>query len=70
MSCLASNQPLQTFGLKIVWADIDPLTGTLDPDSVRQKITDKTRLIFHNHFCGYVGYVDEINMIGWNMEFP
>ena len=70
MSCLASNQPLQTFGLKIVWADIVPLTGTLNPDSVRQKITDKTRLIFHNHFCGYVGYVDEINMIGREYGIP
>ena len=70
MSCLASNQPLQTFGLKIVWADIDPLTGTLDPESVRQKITDKTRLIFHNHFCGYVGYVDEVNMIGMEHGIP
>lgn len=64
MSCLASNQPLATFGLKIVWADIDPKTGTLSPDSVKEKITSKTKLIFHNHFCGYIGYVDEINSIG------
>jgi len=64
MSCLASNQPLVTFGLKIVWGDIDPVTGTLDPDYVKNKITSKTKLIFHNHFCGYIGYIDEINAIG------
>jgi dTDP-4-amino-4,6-dideoxygalactose transaminase len=64
MSCLASNQPLVAFGLKIVWGDIDPLTGTLDPEHVRNKITSKTKLIYHNHFCGYTGYVDEINAIG------
>lgn len=63
MSCLASNMPLVTFGLKVVWADVDPKTGTLSPNSVRQKITSKTKLIFHNHFCGYIGYVDEINAI-------
>lgn len=70
MSCLASNMPLLTFGLKVVWADIDPTMGTLSPDSVREKITSKTRLIFHNHFCGYVGYVDEINAIGKEFGIP
>lgn len=70
MSCLASNQPLVTYGLKIVWADIDPITGTLSPESVRQKITSATKLIFHNHFCGYVGYVDEINAIGRELGIP
>lgn len=64
MACLASTQPYATAGLKIVWADIDPHTGTLAPDSVKSKITKKTRGIIHNHFCGYPGYIDEINEIG------
>lgn len=51
-------------------ADIDPKTGTLSPDSVKEKITSKTKLIFHNHFCGYVGYVDEINSIGKQFGIP
>lgn len=68
MSCLASNQPFATQGAKVVWADIDPSTGTLDPDSVRSKISSKTKAIFHNHYCGYVGYVDEINAIGKEKE--
>ena len=70
MSCLASNQPLNTFGLKVKWADIDPKTGTLSPDSVRKAITPNTKLIFHNHFCGYIGYVDEINAIGREFGIP
>jgi dTDP-4-amino-4,6-dideoxygalactose transaminase len=70
MSCLASNQPLITFGLKIVWADIDPLRGTLDPKSVKAKINSNTKLIFHNHFCGFMGYVDEINDIGQKYGIP
>lgn len=70
MSCLASNMPLITFGLKVVWADVDPATGTLSPESVRVKITSKTKLIFHNHFCGYIGYVDEINGIGKEYGIP
>lgn len=70
MSCLASNQPLNTFGLKVKWVDIDPKTGTLDPDRVCKSITSNTKLIFHNHFCGYIGYVDEINAIGKEFGIP
>jgi len=70
MSCLASNQPFATQGLKVVWADIDPTTGTLDPASVKEKITPGTKAIFHNHHCGYVGYVDEINIIGRQFGIP
>lgn len=64
MACLASTQPYATAGLKIIWADIDPHMGTLDPDSVKEKITKRTRGIIHNHFCGYPGYIDEINRLG------
>lgn len=64
MSCLASNQPFATQGLKVIWADIDPKTGTLDPANVRSKISPLTKAIFHNHYCGYPGYIDEINAIG------
>ena len=68
MACLASTQPYTGEGLKIVWADIDPETGTLDPDDVRKRITPRTKAIVHNHFCGYPGYVDEINAIGKQNE--
>ncbi|MDD3915340.1 MAG: aminotransferase class V-fold PLP-dependent enzyme [Bacteroidales bacterium] len=64
MSCLASNQPFASIGAKVVWADIDPTTGTLNPDSVKSKISKNTKAIFHNHHCGYPGYIDEINAIG------
>lgn len=63
MCCLQSTQPLLALGLKIIWADIDPSTGTLCPDSVRRKITSKTKVVFHNHHLGYVGYVSEIQQL-------
>jgi len=68
MSCLASNQPFAAIGAKVIWADIDPQTGTLDPESVRNRITPKTKAIFHNHHCGYPGYINEINSIGREKE--
>ncbi len=70
MSCLNSTMPLRQFGLKVKWADIDPQTGTLNPDSVEDAISKDTKLIFHNHFCGYIGYVDEINAIGKAKGIP
>lgn len=64
MACLSSTQPLVSFGIKILWADVDPTTGTLSPDSVQKLVTKKPKAIIHNHFCGFVGFVDEINEIG------
>lgn len=60
MTCLASNQPFATQHVKVVWADIEPSTGMLDVDDVRKKISPHTKAILINHFCGYVGYIDEI----------
>jgi len=63
MSCLATTQPVAFAGAKVVWADIDPQTGTLNPEDVRKKITHKTKAILHYHWGGYPGYIDEINAI-------
>jgi len=62
--CLASTQPLVSYGAKIVWADIDPARGTLDAEDVEKRITPRTKMIFHNHHCGYPGHIDEINAVG------
>lgn len=70
MACLSSTQPLRSIGVKIKWADVDPLTGTLCPDSVKKSISINTKAIIHNHFCGYVGYVNEINSIGKEFGIP
>ncbi len=64
MACLASTQPFATQGIRVIWADVDPRTGTLCPESVRKKISKQTKAIVHNHFCGYPGFIDEINVIG------
>ncbi len=70
MACLASTQPYLSSGLNVCWADVDPQTGTLFPDSVRSQITKKTKAIVHNHFCGYPGHIDEINAIGMECGIP
>lgn len=70
MACLASSQPLLNLGLEILWADVDPLTGTLDPNSVKELIKEGPKAIIHNHFCGYPGHIDEINEIGRSYGIP
>jgi dTDP-4-amino-4,6-dideoxygalactose transaminase len=39
-------------GLKVVFADVDPRTFNIDPDSVERLITDKTRVIVPTHLYG------------------
>lgn len=70
MACLASTQSFLTYGLKVIWCDVDPKTGTIDPIYLDSIITDKTKLIVHNHYCGYVGNIDEVNEIGKKYNIP
>ncbi len=70
MACLVSTQPYLSNGLKIKWCDIDSKKGTLDPIALSKCITKKTKAIIHNHFCGYPGYIDEVNAIGKEYGIP
>lgn len=70
VSCLASNQPFAVKGLKVVWADVNPETGSMCPKDVKSKITKKTKAIFHNHFCGYLGDIEQINELGKSYGIP
>lgn len=70
VSCLASNQPFATKGIRVVWVDVDPATGTMDVADLRKKITGKTKAIFHNHFCGYVGDTKAVNALGKEFGIP
>lgn len=70
VSCLASNQPFVVKGLKVVWADVNPLSGTLSVDDVRSRITSKTKAIFHNQYCGYLGDIEAMNSLGKEFGIP
>lgn len=70
VSCLASNQSFAVKNIKVIWCDVDPSTGMLDIEDVESKISKRTKAIFHNHFCGYVGDTDAINAIGNKYGIP
>lgn len=46
MTCSATNSPIVTQGHQIAWADVDPVTGLIDPESVAAvlKVTGPTTL--------------------------
>lgn len=61
MTCMATNEPIQTMGAKIVFADIDPTTGNIDPDSVRKRLTKKTKAVVGVHWAGQPYDISGIN---------
>ncbi len=63
LTCMATNEPAFNMGAKLVFADIDPLTGNIDPESVRKKITNKTKAISAVHWAGQPFDISEINSI-------
>jgi len=64
MTCTATNVPIMAAGAKIVWADIDPMTGNIDPLDVERKITKKTKAIIAVHWGGYPAEIGALNRLG------
>jgi len=50
-------------GARPIFADIQYETGNIDPASIEEKITDKTKAIMPVHWAGYPCDMDEINQI-------
>jgi perosamine synthetase len=63
MTCTATNVPILERGASIVWADIDPDTGNVDPLDVERKITTRTKAILVVHWGGYPCDLFELNRI-------
>jgi dTDP-4-amino-4,6-dideoxygalactose transaminase len=64
----ATSEAVAVVGATPVFADILPDSYTLDPESVKQCITDKTRAIIPVHIFGCPGNMDEIQSIASRHE--
>ncbi len=60
---MSTNHAILYEGLKPVFADVDMQTGNLDPDSVRERITERTGAIIVVHYGGYPADLDELYAI-------
>ncbi len=52
ITCIATNASIVHNGARIVWADVDPLTGNIDPAEIEPLITDKTQAVMMVHWGG------------------
>lgn len=52
MTCSATNIPLHNRGVDIIWADVDPNTGLIDPSDVSKKMTPNVKAIVCVDWCG------------------
>lgn len=60
---IATGHVILQCGAKPVFADINRFDGNISVESIKQKITDKTKAIIPVHWGGYPCDLDEINQI-------
>ena len=60
MTCSATNMAIKAVGANIVWADINPRTGNLDPESVKRHVGSKAKAIMCVHWAGYPNSLDDL----------
>jgi dTDP-4-amino-4,6-dideoxygalactose transaminase len=70
LTCLATNLPFYQLGAKLVFADVDPTTGNIDPKSVAKLITNKTKAIVVVHWAGQPVELNEIHKIAIQYNIP
>ena len=69
-TCTATNIPLLYMGVKIKFADVDPLTMNISVESVKKLINKKTKAIICVHYGGLPCDLDELNKIAKKYNIP
>lgn len=70
MTAEPTNTSIVAAGGKIVWGDVNPSNGLLDPASVRTLLTNKTKAITLVHYAGMVCDMDEFYKISKEYNIP
>ncbi|OYT95299.1 MAG: pyridoxal-5'-phosphate-dependent protein [Pseudomonas sp. PGPPP3] len=63
MTAEPTNTTILQVGAVPVFADVDPLTGNMDPGSVKQCIGPRTRAILPVHYAGYPARLTELRQL-------
>ena len=64
VTCVATNAPVKNRFAKPIWCDVNPLNGTIDPISIREKLTERTKAILCIDWAGIPADLDQIKAIG------
>lgn len=70
MSCYASQVHVQHRQARLKWADVNPLTGCIDPDSVEKLINRNTKAIIAVDWAGRACDYYKLRMISMAYEIP
>jgi perosamine synthetase len=65
-----TNTVILNSGARVVFADVDPQTGLISPESIEKRITPKTSAIIIVHYAGMVCDLDKINEISEKYQIP
>ena len=70
LSFVSTAHCVKYSGHKVVFSDIDPLTGCIDPIDIEKKITKKTKAIIPVHFAGLSCNLSKISDIAKTHNIP
>ena len=70
MTAEPTNTTIAMTGAKVVWGDVNPRNGLLDPRSVRSLIHGNTKAIVVVHYAGMVCDMNEFNKISREFNIP
>jgi dTDP-4-amino-4,6-dideoxygalactose transaminase len=70
MTCIATNTPIENLGARIVWADVLPESGSIDPKDIEKKITNKTKAIVYVNWAGTPCDLEAIAKLGQKYGIP
>ena len=70
LSWVATSNVILYQRAKVVFADVDPKTGILDPDEVEKKITKKTKAILLVHLYGQMADMKRFKKLRISMVLP
>ena len=70
MTAEPTNTAIAMVGAKVVWGDVDPRNGLLDPESVRSRITERTKAIVFVDYAGMVCDIDSFRQIYRDTGIP
>lgn len=69
MTAEPTNTAIAMTGARVVWGDVNPRNGLLDPFSVRSLINERTKAIVVVHYAGMVCDMEEFNRIAHDLRF-
>lgn len=64
MTCIATNAAIVAMGAIPIWADVNPVTGNIDPEDVERKRTRRTQAIIAVDWTGRPANYAALRMLG------